>query len=63
MWNFGDGDLGTLINNTHVYATEGTKTVKLIAISQFGCLDSMVKNIAIKPIPVTDFSSDKILKS
>ncbi len=60
MWNFGDGDLGTVINNTHVYATEGTKTVKLIAISQFGCLDSMVKNIVIKPTPVADFSYDKI---
>jgi PKD repeat protein len=60
MWNFGDGDLGTVINNTHVYATEGTKTVKLIAISQFGCLDSIIKNIVIKPTPIADFSYDKV---
>ncbi len=60
MWNFGDGDRGTVVLNRHTFLTSGTKSVKLYAISQFGCTDSISKNVIVKPSPVADFTYDKV---
>lgn len=58
-WWFGDGEVGTLNDPGHVYTTAGAKSVKLRAISQFGCADSITKNIVIKDGPIAGFTYDK----
>lgn len=58
-WSFGDGEVGTLNDPSHIYATAGSKTVKLVAISQFGCADSTTRNITIKDGPIASFTYDK----
>ena len=60
MWNFGDGDRGTVINNRHTFTSAGNKTVKLYAISQFGCTDSATKTVVVKPTPTANFTYDKV---
>jgi len=58
-WSFGDGEVGTLSDPSHIYATAGAKTVKLVAVSQFGCSDSTTQNIVIKDGPIASFEYDK----
>jgi PKD repeat protein len=60
QWFYGDGNHGTQANQKHIYTNAGTMSVKMIAVSQFGCKDSLTKNLVIKPSPVADFSYDKI---
>jgi PKD repeat protein len=60
IWNYGDGEFGTLTIQKHIYATAGTKNVKMYAVSQFGCKDSASKNLVVKPSPIANFSYDKI---
>ncbi len=59
-WYFDNGDLGTLPVQPHIFLTPGNKPVKLIAFSQFGCKDSIIKSVFVKPSPVASFTFDKI---
>jgi PKD repeat protein len=59
VWSFGDGEVETVTSPNHVYATAGAKTVKLVAVSQFGCSDSTTRNIVIKDGPIASFEYDK----
>ena len=43
IWDFGDGNYSTEINPYHQYTQEGFYDVKLIAISQAMCTDSIIK--------------------
>ena len=61
-WNFGDGSPTGFMNNPqHLYADTNLYSIQLISISQYGCRDSISKNIyIIKPIldlSVTGLSS------
>ena len=47
-WYFGDGDSSSLPNPTHEYLEEGLYEITLIAISPFGCNDTITKTIEIK---------------
>ncbi|NQW42537.1 MAG: T9SS type A sorting domain-containing protein [Bacteroidetes bacterium] len=60
LWQFGDGNLSTDINITHLYASAAIYPVKLKMVSEFGCEDSMTKNVVIKPAPKVDFTPDKL---
>lgn len=42
-WNFGDGNTSNAPAPTHTYASEGTYTVTLTIVDQFGCTDTIVK--------------------
>ncbi|MFC2114460.1 PKD domain-containing protein, partial [Bacteroidota bacterium] len=42
-WDFGDGDTSTLTSPNHQYTGFGSFTVKLIAVSDSGCTDSLTK--------------------
>ena len=56
-WDFGDGTGSNLSNPVHNYTSFGTYTVKLIAISSFGCSDTIIKTNYVKADSiVTDFS-------
>lgn len=62
-WDFGDGT--TLVNNSittsnvnpsHVYTNPGTYNVRLIALDQLGCRDTIDRAIQILPLPQANFT-------
>jgi gliding motility-associated-like protein len=59
-WFFGDGTNATHLDNTafsKTYATWNTYTVKMVAVSDKGCIsDSVSRTVAVHPVPVTDFA-------
>ena len=58
-WNFADNSpLNTNRNTSHLYAAAGSYPVKLYVVSNFGCIDSLSKNIVVNPNPVVDFRID-----
>jgi len=54
-WQWGDGSFSYDNDTTHIYSLSGNYTVCLIAESDEGCIDSITKNIEIKPSPVAGF--------
>jgi PKD repeat protein len=56
-WDFGDGATSAAVSPTHLYAADGSYTVKLVTTSDEGCVDSISKTISINPLPVADFSA------
>ena len=51
MWDFGDFGLSTEFEPTHVFVDTGEYDIKLTAISEFGCLDSLTTPIkVIQPV-------------
>lgn len=60
QWSFGDASNGSSIqkNPTYTYKDAGTYNVTLQAISNFGCLNSVQKNITISPSPHALFIID-----
>jgi|GEM_PF-778005 len=55
-WDFGDGNVSNLAAPTHAWSSAGRKTIKLKAISEFGCEDSTTFDITLLEAPVADFS-------
>lgn len=55
-WSFGDGSTSTATNPVHSYAAPGNYPVKLRAISNRGCLDSVINFITVFPFPNLVFS-------
>lgn len=61
-WNLGDGSPINTGQNVihHLYDSANTYDIQLVAISNFGCKDSILKKITINPNPVVNFSADKL---
>jgi len=56
-WNFGDGTgTSALINPTYNYTNSGNFIIRLIATSNFGCIDSTKKNVTVEPNPLMSFN-------
>jgi PKD repeat protein len=55
-WEFGDGDTSSNQHENHIYDTNSTFRVSLIATSDLGCIDSIEKYILVNPHPDIDFS-------
>jgi gliding motility-associated-like protein len=51
LWDFGDGQSSTNANPAHTYAVEGNYNVQLIAMSNFGCLDTIQYVAGVEPVP------------
>jgi gliding motility-associated-like protein len=51
LWAFGDGSTSTAANPVHLYALPGLYNVKLRAITNRGCRDSLIIPINIAPLP------------
>lgn len=49
-WDFNDGNFSTEINPEHDYASAGTYNVKLLVNNEFGCADSVEKEVNIYPV-------------
>lgn len=43
IWDFGDGTTSTTVSPSHVYAQNGTFTVRLVAINAAGCHDTLTR--------------------
>ncbi len=55
-WTFGDGSaVDTNQNTSHLYSTNGSYSVQLLIVSNFGCLDSITKISIVNPNPVVSF--------
>ena len=46
-WDFGDGNTSVEDNPAHIYTAVGNYDIELIARSQYGCLDTIVKDAAV----------------
>lgn len=57
FWNFGDGVTSTSSSPVHAYATPGTFSVKLIAISASGCTDTIVHDLTINAVPNANYNT------
>lgn len=55
-WYYGDGSFQIATNGSHTYASTGTYIVKLVATSNYGCVDSTRINVSVQSPPVADFS-------
>lgn len=55
-WDFNDGTVAAEFEPVHIFTGSGSKNVKLIAISEFGCKDSLIKNVDVKESPKSAFS-------
>ncbi|MES2617609.1 MAG: PKD domain-containing protein [Bacteroidota bacterium] len=58
-WTFGDGDSYTTLDAQHAYAAPGSYSVKLLAVSEFNCKDSITKVVTIKASPKPDFTANQ----
>lgn len=58
-WYFGDGNISTDANPTHVFYNNGSTdtsfSIKLIITTAFGCVDSVTKPVIIHPSPDAQF--------
>jgi len=58
FWNFNDnGSVSTDEAPKYTFSKSGNKNVKLIAMSEFGCKDSMVKSIEVRESPKAGFTN------
>lgn len=55
-WQFGGGVISNDKNAKYSFGTAGTYNVKLRAISDFGCVDSVIKQVIVHPVPVPSFT-------
>lgn len=61
LWEFGNGDTSTQITPTYEYNLEGTYTITLTVVDQFGCDSTLVKpNYVTVSDPVADFYADSL---
>lgn len=61
-WSFGDGNFSTIANPNHSYLNSGNYTVKLIASTINGCIDSISKVIVVNPTLIADFNINNQLQ-
>ena len=59
FWDFGDGKTSTERNPIHRYDTTGEFTIRLIATTEFGCIDSAKQTIFVTEPPMAAFEQDK----
>jgi PKD repeat protein len=58
FWNFDDnGSVSTDESPKYTFSASGKKNVKLVAMSEFGCKDSMVKSVDVKESPKAGFTN------
>jgi PKD repeat protein len=55
-WDFGDGGISNFANPIHQFATGTAKTVKMVAVSEFGCKDSTTKTFTLLQAPIAEFT-------
>ncbi len=59
-WDFGDTQTSTQQSPAHIYASQGTYTVSLIAVSDNNCVDSTSKQVNVYDKPVAAFTVSEV---
>ncbi|MDA3954939.1 MAG: DUF2341 domain-containing protein [Bacteroidales bacterium] len=59
-WSFGDGNFSDVQNPEYLYSSPGSYLVNLTVSSDFGCTQSVSKNINISPIPNASFTAENV---
>lgn len=57
-WNFGDGNTDNSSYTNHIYAAEGTYTIRLISTSNNACADTSNKKVTVHPMPRLNFTTN-----
>lgn len=64
-WDFGDGDTTTMTNPSHIFINnfgfDTTYTVRLIAQTLFGCVDTTYQSITVLQKPTAIFTDNAVL--
>ncbi len=55
-WDFDDGNVSSLNNQTHTYTSPGIYDIKVVVQTAAGCFDSITQQVEIFPTPVADFN-------
>lgn len=58
-WNLGDGTKTGEAAFDHIYGSTGLYTISLVAWNEDGCVDSMVRQMTVYPLPTADFTFEK----
>jgi gliding motility-associated-like protein len=61
-WDFGNSISSNLLNPVTSYNSSGNYSVSLTAQTQFGCIDTIVKNIKINAAPLISILGDTVCK-
>ncbi|MEM6725217.1 MAG: PKD domain-containing protein, partial [Bacteroidota bacterium] len=54
-WDFGDGNIGSGPALSHTFATSGTFDVILTITDDNGCMNQLVQQVFVNPVPTSDF--------
>ncbi len=57
-WDFGDGNIDSVPNPTHLYGATGVYNVQLVITDSLGCQDSLTQPITILSVPTTPTTSN-----
>jgi gliding motility-associated-like protein len=49
LWNFGDQTISNAFSPNHIYQNIGSYFVELVAENNFGCKDSIIKEVLVLP--------------
>lgn len=60
MWTMEPGITSTDKNPSHTFSADGTWPVKLLAMTSFGCKDSITKDVNVWPNPVASFNVNNL---
>jgi PKD repeat protein len=58
LWDFGNGQTSNLFNPTHIYSDTGYFSIKLIALNEYGCADTITYPIYVDYVKA-NFEVDK----
>ncbi|MFN8286245.1 MAG: PKD domain-containing protein [Chitinophagales bacterium] len=60
QWDLGDGQTSTVQSPTHIYSTQGTYSVTLLAVSDNNCADSITQQLTVYDKPVAAFTVNDV---
>ena len=60
-WNFGDGNLSFVENDSNQYQTDGTYNISLVVTNNFYCKDSITKTVTVFPQPLVSLGKDTMI--
>jgi PKD repeat protein len=59
-WDLGDGSSTNNVSPTHLYASSGMYSAKLLATTDKGCVDSVAKNVSVHPEAISSFTASNV---
>ncbi len=60
QWYFGDGTTSIAQHPVHLYPSASTYSVMLIAQDAKGCIDTVIHNVTVYPLPLPNFNANAV---